>query len=226
MGSRRGDRSLRLPVAVALIGRIFALFKKMRHFALLPAAGRSKRMGQPKLLLPWGASTVIETVLAAWGASVVARVIVVVHPQDQELADVCRRARADVVVPTVAPAEMRVSIRLGLEHIAATFHPTSADAWLLAPADMPLLTTAAIDAVVAAHNPQSPHILVPTHHGRRGHPVLFPWPLAQEVFTLADDEGVNAIVHRHGYRSVELADAAAIGSDIDTPADYDRLRPR
>lgn len=198
----------------------------MHHFAILPAAGRSERMGQPKLLLPWGASTVIETVLAAWGASVVDRVIVVVHPHDQELANICRRAGADMVVPTVAPAEMKTSIRLGLEHIAATCQATAADAWLLAPADMPLLTAAAIDAVSAAHDPQSPQILVPTHRGRRGHPVLFPWPLAQDVFTLADDEGVNAIVHRHGYRSVELADAAAIGSDIDTPADYERLRPR
>ena len=40
-----------------------------RSFAVVPAAGRSRRMGRPKLLLPWGESTIIQQVLGAWRAS-------------------------------------------------------------------------------------------------------------------------------------------------------------
>jgi CTP:molybdopterin cytidylyltransferase MocA len=36
----------------------------MQTFAIIPAAGRSVRMGQPKLLLPWGQTTLLEHVLA------------------------------------------------------------------------------------------------------------------------------------------------------------------
>ncbi len=198
----------------------------MTSFALLPAAGRSVRMGRPKLLLPWGPSTVIETVLAVWRQAGVEHVVVVVHPDDQPLADACRRAGAEAVMPAVAPPEMKVSILLGLEYIVAKYKPQASDVWLLAPADMPLLTSAVIRAVLAAHDPAHPQILIPTHAGRRGHPVLFPWPLTTEVFQLSADEGVNALARRHGYRGVELADGQAIGADIDTPEDYQRLRPR
>jgi len=37
--------------------------------ALILAAGQSKRMGQPKMLLPWGESTVLQTVVAAFRAA-------------------------------------------------------------------------------------------------------------------------------------------------------------
>ena len=56
-----------------------------RSFAVVPAAGRSERMGAPKLLLPLGDSTVIEHVLAAWTASPVTRTVVVVRADDAEL---------------------------------------------------------------------------------------------------------------------------------------------
>jgi CTP:molybdopterin cytidylyltransferase MocA len=55
--------------------------------------------------------------------------------------------------------------------------------------------------------------------------VLFPWPLAAEVAQLGVDEGLNAIVARHGVAYVEAA-SDAISQDFDTPEDYDRLKAR
>ena len=72
----------------------------MRTFAIIPAAGRSQRMGQPKLLLPWRNSTIIEHVLAAWRASQVSHMLMVVHPADRQLAEIrgtlCGGGRAAV----------------------------------------------------------------------------------------------------------------------------------
>ena len=60
-------------------------------FAIIPAAGRSQRMGEPKLLLPWGQSTIIEHVLAVWCASRVEAVVMVVHPDDVRPAELGRK---------------------------------------------------------------------------------------------------------------------------------------
>ncbi len=195
-----------------------------RHFAIVPAAGRSVRMGRPKLLLPWRGTTVIEAVLAAWRQSDVADVVVVVHPDDTDLATICRRAGAAVVAPPVPPPDMKVSIKHGLEWIAATHDPLPSDAWVVAPADMPQLSSALINCVVARHNPQDPQILVPVSCGRRGHPVLFPWSLAAAVADLADDQGLDVLVAREKVTEVDCEGEGPL-LDMDTPDEYRNLRP-
>ena len=191
-----------------------------RFFAIVPAAGRSRRMGTPKLLLPWRERPLITHVLDAWRASRVSRVIVIAHPEDRHLAEVCSASGTTVVVPEVPPAEMKDSIACGLAWIAAHEHPAATDAWVVAPADLPRLSAAEIDRVIEAYDPASPRVVVPAHAGRRGHPALFPWGLAAEVARLAPDEGLNALFDRHPI--CEIAAAPSAG-DIDTPDDYRRL---
>jgi molybdenum cofactor cytidylyltransferase len=203
----------------------------MQTFAIIPAAGRSVRMGQPKLLLPWGQATVLEHVLATWAASRVERVILVAHPDDIEIVALGAAAGAHVVRPSIAPSEMKVSVQLALDYISE-FAPHSSDAWLLAPADMPGLTAGTIDSLVGAYESNlvsepgaAPRIWAPRHGSRRGHPVLFPWALSQEVAELGPDQGINTLVARHEVTHVE-ATADAILEDLDTPEDYERLRSR
>lgn len=205
----------------------------MQTFAILPAAGRSQRMGRPKLLLPWGDGTVLSQVLGAWRASRVSRVLLVVHPADDAVAELGGKLGASVVRAKSPPAEMKDSVALGLAEVARQFAPTAADAWLVAPADMPLVTPAMVDSVVGAYEVgrKSPAaaetIYTAAISGKRGHPVLFPWPLAAEVERLAGSEGLNTIVARHPVIEVEVASAEGSTpfADLDTPEDYQRLRP-
>jgi molybdenum cofactor cytidylyltransferase len=182
-------------------------------------------MGQPKLLLPWRDSTVIEHLLAAWRDSRVDRIVVVVHPRDAGLADGCRTSGVDVVVPSAAPPEMKDSVACALEFLQAAESPDPSDAWLLAPADVPQLSSHVVDRLLdeyaALSSPLS--ILVPTSAGRRGHPVLFPWPMAAEIDELGNDEGVNALLQRHPVREIDCG-ASGVPDDLDTPDDYRRLR--
>ena len=186
-------------------------------------------MGAPKLLLPWQSGTVLSAVLAAWRASRVDRIVAVVHPDDDEIATICQAAGAHVVVPANPPAEMKHSVALGLAWIEAHLQPTADSAWLLAPADMPGLSTAVIDALIAAHDSAhdaaQPQIIVPVSGSRRGHPVLFPWSLAAAVPQLASSEGVNALLARMAVRELQVA-PEAIPADINTPEDYARLHKR
>jgi molybdenum cofactor cytidylyltransferase len=200
-----------------------------RSFGIVPAAGRSVRMGQPKLLLPWttdeGTQTVLEQVLAAWCASQVTHVVVVLHPEDAALAEICRRTRAHTVVAPIPPPDMKASIQRGLEFVAARFAPSDNDVFLVAPADMPLLTSSAIDLVLAAHDPKQREILVPRAAGRRGHPVLFPWPLVTDVARLPADVGLNQLLRATTVRELETQQASIL-ADLDTPEDYKRLQDR
>ena len=89
-------------------------------------------------------------------------------------------------------------------------------------------SSAEIDVLVAAHQTGVPAILVPTLAGKRGHPVLFPWTLAADVFSLPATEGLNVLRQRHASREVpcDSIEPAGVDSfcDIDTPEDYQRLR--
>lgn len=195
----------------------------MRSFAIVPAAGRSQRMGRPKLLLPWGATTVIEQVLAAWKASQVSAVIVTAHPDDDVLIARCWAAGADVVIVDPPPIDMKASVAAGLAYVEATYHPEPTDVWLLAPADLPRLNARLIEQLLSAHKPHDPRVLVPTAAGRRGHPVLFPWPLAAAVSKLAAEQGVDALVAAAHAREIDCDELAAF-ADLDTPDDYERLK--
>jgi molybdenum cofactor cytidylyltransferase len=193
--------------------------------AIIPAAGRSARMGEHKLLLPWGKGTVIEAVLAAWQASGVNRVVVVARADDRELLDVCGRAGAEVVAADPPPPDMKASVWCGLSHVLDTSPHGLPEAWLLAPADMPTLDPAVIDRLLVTSRDHLGEILVPVHDGRQGHPVLLPWSLADQVPALGADEGINALLARHKPHLVECA-ATAIPADLDTPDDYRRLKDR
>ncbi len=153
-------------------------------------------MKRHKLLLPWKSSTVIEHVLAAWTSSRVSRVVVVARESDRELQVICRRAEVDLVLPDVDPPDMKISVQHALTHIQRKYDPAVSDAWMLAPADMPRISSTVVDQVLDAHGTgtlanDDRKIIVPTVRGQTGHPVLFPWPLHREVFSLGAEEGVT-----------------------------------
>lgn len=197
--------------------------KPLHTFALIPAAGVSRRMGTHKLLLPLESETVIERVLAAWLASRVDHVVLVVRPDDREVREIGERLGADVVVPPAAPAEMKDSVALALSHAAAKYQPPDTDAWLLAPADMPRLEARVIDILLAAYQPGQLATLVPVSGGRRGHPILLPWGRAGEVHALPPGRGIDSIVQAGEILEVEV-EGTGIHEDLDTPEDYRRLR--
>lgn len=194
---------------------------RTRSFAIVPAAGRSRRMGQDKLLLPWGEATVIESLLAAWRASGVDEIVVVTRRDQTPIHALC--GDATIVTPAIAPPEMKDSVGAALDYIRKSFAPHDSDVWLLAPADMPRLDANVVTQVLNAHDPASPTIVVPTSSGKRGHPVLFPWSCAEAVELLSAEEGVNKLLDRFPVRELDCA-AAGIHDDLDTPEDYERLR--
>jgi molybdenum cofactor cytidylyltransferase len=189
-------------------------------------------MGTPKVLLPLQGSPLIAHVITAWQAAGLAP-LVVVRPTDQKLIEVCRAYGAEVLIPAAPPAEMKHSVQLALADLEQRYRPPADFAWLLAPADMPKLSPAIVRRLLAQHglnwaHSSSPPILVPISAGRRGHPVLFPWRMASQVFTLGPEDGVKALLSWNQVREIPCDDLLeqneAAFADVDTPADYERLR--
>src|SRR5579863_10348414 len=196
-----------------------------RLFAIVLAAGHSRRMGRPKLLLPFGTSTVIARMLSLLSRPEIAAILVVIRPDDEPLRAAVAAGGAIPLQPAVPPPEMRDSIEYALRHLETHFQPRAADGWILAPADHPLLDQSVIDRMLAVWRNSSESILVPVHGGRRGHPTIFPCGLIPDVYSLPADQGLNSLLARHAaiIEQVEV-DSPGVIADLDTPEDYARLQ--
>ena len=188
--------------------------------AIVPAAGLSTRMGGalPKPLLPWGASTVIETVVSTLLAAGIDDVIVVTgHRREAIEAALAGHAVRCVHNPAYASGEMLSSIQAGL----AAAHPASAGA-LLALADQPQMQLAVVQQVLGAFDDSGGQALViPSYAMRRGHPIVLPRWLWPEVLALPAGDTLRTVIQRHAaaIRYVEV-DTASVLADLDTPEQY------
>jgi molybdenum cofactor cytidylyltransferase len=193
-----------------------------RTFAIVPACGHSTRMGRPKLALPLGDRTVIERVARALREGGVAEVVVVTGPHVPELASLAAAAGALVhALPATTP-DMRATVEAGLAHVGGHFHPRADDWWLLAPADHPVLSAAVVRDLLAAAESSAHPVIVPVHGGRRGHPTLVRWHLAEAVRAIPAGRGLNWLFREHPALELATNDSAVL-ADLDTPEDYARL---
>jgi molybdenum cofactor cytidylyltransferase len=196
------------------------------RFAVLPAAGKSRRIGRPKLALSLGERTILEHVLAALRQAEVAHPLVVLGPNVRELAPQAQEAGAHVCQLDEETPDMRATVEHGLCWLEERFQPRPDDAWLLVPADHPALSSAVIGQLEQARQSHpEPSIFVPTFHGRRGHPLALDWLHVEGIRAHAPGEGLNSYVHKHSAEVWEVpVQSEAILWDLDTPEDYERLR--
>ncbi len=82
--------------------------------AIILAAGQSRRMGQPKMLLPWGKTTVLETVIATFRAADVDDILVVTGGDREQVESLVRDSARTVFNPGYAAGEMLRSVQTGL----------------------------------------------------------------------------------------------------------------
>ncbi len=195
-------------------------------FGLVPAGGKSKRMGRPKLSLPFGNRTVLECVLHALQQGGCDVTVVVLGTQAAPMEPLARQAGAHSCMLQEDTVDMRATIEVGLCWLQREFGPRDSDAWLLAPADFPTLEADVITALKSAYlaNPGY-SIVVPTCGGLRGHPVLLSWRHAQGLLAHTPSEGLNGYLRLHGKQTLEVAiEKPGVLADLDTPQDYERLR--
>jgi molybdenum cofactor cytidylyltransferase len=194
-------------------------------FAVLPAAGKSTRMGRPKLSLPLGDSTILAHVVNTLRQAEVEHVVVVVGRHVPELIPLAESSGAYVCPLAEETADMRTTVEHGLRWLEEHFQPHPDDGWLLVPADHPVLSPAVVRELALARQAHPDHsIFVPTHQGQRGHPLLLTWRHVESLRAYPADQGLNRYVRAHDAQTLEVEVATSdILRDLDTPEDYECL---
>ena len=180
-----------------------------RIFAIVPAAGRSRRMGRDKQLLPVDGQPMLLHTLAALAAADIAGVVLVTRAAILERLDLTRLAGVRIAYNEPPDAEMIDSVRIGLQTWQDAAEIAPHDAFLVHPADQPGVSTADIDACIAAIRADPSAIIVASRGGRRGHPLLFPAELGHFVQSPACDAGLRVLPRTYLDRVHEVACTSA-----------------
>lgn len=181
--------------------------------AIVLAAGSSSRMGRAKADLPTGpyGRTFVETIEETLAGSGVSAVRLVVAP------GLSRLPRHAVVNPDPS-AGMLSSVQYGLGAFTEEL-----DAVLVWPVDHPLVERDTVLAMIAAFQSTGAPVVVPTHGGKRGHPVLFAARVFPELLGADPSLGARSVVHAHDDRLELPVEDGGVVVDVDTPEDYARV---
>ena len=192
-----------------------------RFGAVIPAAGLSSRMGAFKPLLPLGNGTVIE---AAVGSALpfVCDAAAVLGNRADELRELLGRRFGDrlklTLNPDYAVTDMLASVKLGLRAMG------ECDAFFLLPADMPVIAPSVYEALIRAFDGTA-DVIYPVIGGRRGHPPLISAALIPDILGYEGEGGLRAILSGCRIKEIPVDDGGVL-TDLDTQADYERLRSR
>jgi molybdenum cofactor cytidylyltransferase len=186
--------------------------------AIILAAGQSKRMGTAKMLLPFGESTIIESVLQSVLSSKVDHVLVVTGARREKIEQTISHLPAETVFNPGYITGMLSSVQCGFEHA-----DTTAEAAVVVLGDQPSLSPATIDHLIDAYRQKKKGIVLPVFHGRRGHPILIDMKYKEEIQHLNPHIGLRELIRNHAGDIFEVeVGTDSILQDIDTPKDYEK----
>lgn len=191
--------------------------------AVILAAGLSKRMGRPKMLLPWGNKKVIQQVVETLVDSGISEIVVVAGALQPEIRDALKDDRVNVVVnPLYGNGEMTSSLQAGLYHL-----PEGTTEVMVVLGDQPFLKKRTIELLIKASQITLKPIVMPSFENRRGHPWLIKDGFWKEIQNLTIPETLRDFFRLHG-NEIEyvLVEDDGITQDMDKPEDYERLRPK
>jgi molybdenum cofactor cytidylyltransferase len=184
--------------------------------AILLAAGESNRMGQPKQLLPFGQSTIVERTIDNLLNSAVSETIVVLGYRDEEIRKTIAGKPVKLVINPDYQQGMSTSIIAGLKQV-----DKRARAVLIALSDQPFVDSQIITSLVQAFIANKRGIIIPVYQGRRGNPVIFAIKYKGELLNLKGDVGGREIIKLHPDDVLEVAvNCEGVLLDIDTMENY------
>ncbi|MGA2820665.1 MAG: nucleotidyltransferase family protein [Anaerolineales bacterium] len=185
--------------------------------AVILAAGKSNRMGGPKLLLPWGRSTVIGKIVTVLLEAKIDPIVVVTGAhRNQVLAALKGLAVLPAHNDRYERFGMTQSAQVGLQTL-----PGSSPATLIVLGDQPQLEPRIVCRLVEEWARSQCPVAVPVFEGRRGHPLLLDRRLWPELLAMDPDRSIRDLVHRHLDELCEVVvESSSVLADLDTPAEY------
>jgi molybdenum cofactor cytidylyltransferase len=190
--------------------------------AIILAAGRSQRMGQPKMVLPWGKTTVLGRVIEVFFKSGILSLLVVTGGDREVVEREVSRLKNDYPVtsvynPDYEKSGMLSSILTGLSAI-----PRNTEAVLIGLGDQPQVEIATVKNILDLFDQKRQGIIIPSYNHRRGHPILLDSAKVQELRAYKPDSTLRDFLNSHQGEISYLTAAISVLQDLDTPQDYEK----
>ena len=185
-------------------------------WAIILAAGESKRMGSPKMLLPFMGITIIENVIANVSGSKVDNIMVVLGADRDSIVKLIRTKAVNYCYNENYKDGMLSSVMCGFRNI-----PIDHSAVLVFQGDQPLITPKAINSVIEVYLSSGKGIVIPVYESKRGHPILIDRKYRNEIQKLNPAEGLRSLALKYSDDVLEVnTDVAGILRDFDTYDEY------
>ncbi len=189
--------------------------------AIILAAGESKRMGQPKLLLSWGETTVIGKVVDTFHAAGIQDVLVVTGGAGKQVEKAVANSARILFNSDYARGGMLSSLQAGL----AAVKP-EAEAVLIGLGDQPQVEAGSVRLVMDAYQRTGAAIVVPSYQMHRGHPWLVARIHWNAILQMHTPDSSRDFLNHHSREICYVdIDSPSILQDLDTPQDYLKSRP-
>jgi molybdenum cofactor cytidylyltransferase len=185
------------------------------------AAGLSRRMGQPKALLPAAGDTFLRRAVDALRGGGCDDVTVAVRPARDAVTMLIATAARECGAGTVEvdSSEQIESLRAALRVVRE-----GAAAVIVLPVDHPQVGPEVVTALIDGFRRSRAPVVVPVHRAKRGHPVLFANAVFDELLADPLPEGARTVVHAHANELLEVeVGQDSVLHDVNTPADFRRV---
>ncbi|NOY37494.1 MAG: NTP transferase domain-containing protein [Chlorobi bacterium] len=190
--------------------------KRLHITSVVLAAGESKRMGKPKLMLPFDEKSIIETVVSEAVKSAINSTIVVLGSDAESIGNLLRQFPVETVYNRHYKTGMFSSVQCGLRLVRET-----TDAVMILLGDQPMIGTPVMNRMTETFKQSGKGIVVATYRGKRGHPVLIRKKYFTEILGSAENGKLKDLLKRHPEDIEEMEyDSSVILRDIDTENDY------
>ena len=185
-------------------------------WAVILAAGESKRMGSPKMLLPFNGSTMIECVIANVTKSDADKIIVVLGAEKEALIQLTGKWHIEYCCNENYKEGMLSSVQCGFKNL-----PSGCKASLVFQGDQPLITSDTINTVINAYLSAGKGIVIPVYKNKRGHPILIDMKYRNDIDKLSRDKGLRSLAYKFPADVFEVeTDESGILRDFDTYEQY------
>jgi molybdenum cofactor cytidylyltransferase len=189
--------------------------------AVILAAGESKRMGQPKMLLPWENGTVLTHVITVFREAGVEDIVVITGGAREQVEGLVSELGVRTVFnEAFQTGGMLSSIQCGIRALTR-----QTQAVLIGLGDQPQVQAGSVRRVCEAFLETKSNLVVPSYRMRRGHPWLAARPLWDALLKMKPPASPRDFLNAHAadIRYVDVDDPNIL-ADLDTPEEYRRWR--
>jgi len=185
-------------------------------WAIILAAGESKRMKVPKMLLLFDGKTMIEKVIENVARSEVFRTLVVLGSYRDEILKVIGNLPVSYCYNENYKNGMLSSVQCGFSKL-----PERYDAAIVFPGDQPFIEPDVVNNMIDSYHKTGKGIVIPVYRKKRGHPLLVDFKYREFIENLSDNDGLHYLAERFKDDVLEVeTQSPGILKDFDTKQDY------